>query len=232
MIKGIGIEAPYTYLALDLFCILGPLLLSFDKRVAFFRLWRPWFLATIPISVLYLIWDIIFTKNSIWSFNADYLIGLEWSQLPLEEWMFFLVVPYATVFIYECLIQYFPALNTRMKKEALAWQLLAIASFTMAIWNLHQWYTFVTFGLLGFCLALLQFSRLRLKSLFIAWLICLIPMAMVNGVLTSLPVVIYNNSENLSFRIGSIPFEDFFYHLLYMAAILGLYESQLKRQEF
>jgi len=229
--KGIGIEAQYIYLALDFFCILGPLLLSFDKRVAFFRLWRPWFLATLPISVLYLIWDIIFTKNGIWSFNSDYLIGLEWSQLPFEEWMFFLVVPYASVFIYECLIQYFPAVNTPLRKEALVWQLLAIAAFTMAIWNLHQWYTLVTFGLLAMCLALLQFSRLRLKSLLIAWLLCLIPMAMINGVLTSLPVVIYNNSENLGFRLGSIPFEDFFYHLLYMSAILGLYESQLKRQE-
>lgn len=232
MFKGIGIEAQYTYLALDLFCIIGPLLLSFDKRVAFVRLWKPWFLATLPISVLYLIWDVIFTKNGIWSFNSDYLIGLEWSQLPLEEWMFFLVVPYASVFIYECLIHYFPKVNTRLNREALAWQLLSIAAFTMAIWNHHLWYTSITFGLLGLCLTLLQFSRLRLKSLLLAWVLCLIPMAMVNGVLTSLPVVIYNNSENLSFRVGSIPFEDFFYHLLYMAAILGLYESQLKRQAF
>ena len=232
MFRDIGIEAPYTYLALDLFCILGPLLLSFDKRVAFFRLWRPWFLATLPISALYLVWDVLFTQNGIWSFNSDYLIGLKLSDLPLEEWMFFLVVPYASVFIYECLIHYFPKINTRLNREALAWQLLSIAAFTMAIWNHHLWYTSITFGLLGLCLTLLQFSRLRLKSLLIAWVLCIIPMAMVNGVLTSLPVVIYNNSENLSFRVGSIPFEDFFYHLLYMAAILGLYESQLKRQAF
>lgn len=232
MFNSIGIEAPFTYLALDLFCILGPFLLSFDKRVAYFRLWRPWFLATLPISAIYLIWDIIFTQNGIWSFNPEYLIGLNWLHLPLEEWLFFLVVPYASVFIYECLIQYFPKINTRTNKEALAWQLLAIAAFIMAIWNYHLWYTSVTFGLLGLCLALLQFSRLRLKALLLAWVLCLIPMALVNGVLTALPVVIYNNSENLSLRIGSIPFEDFFYHLLYMAAILGLYESQLKRQEF
>jgi lycopene cyclase domain-containing protein len=51
-----------------------------------------------------------------------------------------------------------------------------------------------------------------------------------NGVLTALPVVIYNNNENLAIRLGSIPIEDFFYHMLYMGAILGLYERQLKRK--
>ncbi|MFM6952343.1 MAG: lycopene cyclase domain-containing protein [Bacteroidota bacterium] len=34
----------------------------------------------------------------------------------------------------------------------------------------------------------------------------------------------YDNTENLGIRIGTIPFEDFFYNLLYMTWMISLYE--------
>jgi lycopene cyclase domain-containing protein len=54
-------------------------------------------------------------------------------------------------------------------------------------------------------------------------------MAVVNGLLTSLPVVIYDNSENLNIRVGSIPVEDFVYCLILLGMNIGLYEL-LKRK--
>jgi lycopene cyclase domain-containing protein len=59
------------------------------------------------------------------------------------------------------------------------------------------------------------------------YLVSLIPFAVVNGILTSLPVLIYKNEENLSFRIGTIPVEDFFYSMLLLLINITLYE-QLK----
>jgi lycopene cyclase domain-containing protein len=54
----------------------------------------------------------------------------------------------------------------------------------------------------------------------------LIPFLIVNGLLTSIPVVLYNNEENLNFRIYSIPFEDVFYGmLLIMMNVIG-YEKK------
>jgi lycopene cyclase domain-containing protein len=49
-------------------------------------------------------------------------------------------------------------------------------------------------------------------------------MAFVNGILTGNPVLIYDDAENLGIRIGTIPFEDFFYNLLYMTWMISLYE--------
>jgi lycopene cyclase domain-containing protein len=63
------------------------------------------------------------------------------------------------------------------------------------------------------------------NHLMLAWIIALIPMAYVNGILTSKPVLIYNNLENCNFRIGTIPFEDFFYNLLYMLWMIVLFEK-------
>jgi lycopene cyclase domain-containing protein len=57
-----------------------------------------------------------------------------------------------------------------------------------------------------------------------AWTVALIPMAFVNGILTGNPVLIYDDAENLGIRIGTIPFEDFFYNLLYMTWMISLYE--------
>jgi lycopene cyclase domain-containing protein len=49
-------------------------------------------------------------------------------------------------------------------------------------------------------------------------------MFVVNGVLTGLPVVIYNNMENSGIRIGTIPVEDFLYNAILLAMNIGLYE--------
>jgi lycopene cyclase domain-containing protein len=49
-------------------------------------------------------------------------------------------------------------------------------------------------------------------------------MLIVNGLLTALPVVIYNDLENIGVRIGSIPVEDFFYCFILLLMNISLYE--------
>jgi lycopene cyclase domain-containing protein len=54
-------------------------------------------------------------------------------------------------------------------------------------------------------------------------------MAIVNGLLTGLPILIYNNEQNLGIRIGTIPIEDFFYNLILMLWMITLYERSKRR---
>ena len=56
---------------------------------------------------LYLVWDYVFTIKNVWSFNEDYILGIKFFELPLEEILFFITVPFACIFIYECLKCYF-----------------------------------------------------------------------------------------------------------------------------
>ena len=58
----------------------------------------------------------------------------------------------------------------------------------------------------------------------------LIPFLIVNGFLTSIPVVLYNNAENLGIRIYTIPFEDMFYGMLLILMTIVVYEN-LKQKE-
>jgi lycopene cyclase domain-containing protein len=92
-------------------------------------------------------------------------------------------------------------------------------------------YTFSVCFILGLVLPItLQFlDNNRMDKLVLAFLISLLPMFVVNGFLTALPVVIYNDSQNLGIRLGTIPVEDFAYNAILLAINVSLYEWQVKK---
>ena len=76
-------------------------------------------------------------------------------------------------------------------------------------------------------LAYVEYVNAKLRFMFRfyrAYLVALIPFYIVNGFLTAIPIVIYNNKENLSFRVGTIPFEDHFYLMSLLLMNIYLYE--------
>ena len=84
----------YTYLLIHAASLADPLLLSFDKKVAFYKKWRFLFPAMPLPAVLFLIWDEYFTQIGVWSFSEAHTIGVKLGHLPLEEVLFFFTVPY------------------------------------------------------------------------------------------------------------------------------------------
>lgn len=222
----------YTYLLLNIVTLLGPLILSFDKRVNFFRSWRALFPAIAIVGAIFLIWDEWFTEMGVWGFNPDYLVGIYGGKLPLEEWLFFLTVPYACIFIYACL-------NYYVKKDILGniarpfFTVLAITLLVLGVLFIDQIYTGVTFfalaGWIG--MNLLVWKPEWLGRFLLAYLVGLVPFLMVNGVLTALPVVWYNDAENFSLRLGTIPVEDTMYMMLLLLMNINIYEWLLARRD-
>ena len=182
----------------------------------------------------YIIWDIYFTAEGIWSFNADYITGYHLINLPIEEVMFFFAVPFCCVFIYECIKQYFPKMEDQAIYTKLAW-VLAIILIVFAILNFSRRYSFYTFSLNAvFLIALLLIKRknsfVHIRRIFVSYAIILIPFLVVNGFLTAIPVVLYNDVENLGIRIYTIPVEDIFYSMLLIFANILCYEMILHRK--
>jgi len=171
--------------------------------------------------IVFIPWDITFTLHGIWGFNPAYLTGIYLWHLPIEEWLFFIAVPYASVFIYACFEAYFGDPMRRI--QALVWWFWLGLSFLCLVFGYKQWYPLITFSLLIAALLLHRWiwGTQFMGRLGLMWLIHLIPFFAVNGVLTALPIVWYNNSENLNVRLGSVPVEDAFYSLLLLLIVFG-----------
>ena len=68
-----------------------------------------------------------------------------------------------------------------------------------------------------------------LSGFILVYLISFVPFIIVNGFLTRIPVVWYNNAENLAVRITTIPVEDFIYLLGMLLPAFTIYQLLLHR---
>ncbi|MCB0793516.1 MAG: lycopene cyclase domain-containing protein, partial [Flavobacteriales bacterium] len=176
-----------------------------------------------------------FTAAGVWGFNERYLIGPDLLGLPLEEWLFFLVAPYACVFIHEVLRHFVPrdVLGVAGRPIAL---LLALLFLSVGLVTHERAYTATT--LLGTAL-FLAYHALFLRSrwlgrFFLSYGVCLIPFLLVNGVLTGTflpePIVWYKDAENLGIRILTIPIEDSVYLMLLLLIVITFHERDRERR--
>jgi lycopene cyclase domain-containing protein len=223
----------YTYFLILAASLAGPLALSFDKKVAFYKKWRYLFPAMLLPAALYILWDMYFTARGVWHFNQNYITGIKLYNLPVEEVLFFFIVPYCCVFIYECIRTYFPRLKNKPAADVIL-MLLALALWMTGIIFYNKYYTSWTFILNAVFITTLYFFRNYFKafdatSFLVSFCIMLIPFLIVNGFLTAIPVVLYNDAENSGFRIYTIPFEDTFYGMLLILMTVVIYEK-LKAQ--
>jgi lycopene cyclase domain-containing protein len=212
----------------------GPFALSFDKKVAFYKNWKYLFPAMILPALLYIVWDFYFTAKGVWSFNEAYITGVKLYNLPVEEVLFFFIVPYCCLFIYECIRCYFPAVQNIIWADKLL-LILATALLITGIIFYERYYTGWTFTFTAIFLFALHIINKKIKifnaGLFVvAYAVMLIPFLVVNGFLTAIPVVLYNDAENLGLRIHTIPFEDTFYGMLLILMNVVIYEK-LKRKQ-
>ncbi len=215
------------YLLLNLASISIPLLYSFEKRMRFIKWYKEVFLAILITGTVFIIWDIIFTKNGIWGFNEDYLIGIDILNLPLEEWLFFICIPYACIFTHYAFQYFFPKLKLSIKATNSITIILIIILTVVALLNTDKAYTFYNYSLLIVILLYSLFTKeQQLRLFYITFLVILLPFFIVNGILTGsfieAPVVWYNNAENLGIRLGTIPIEDtaYAFSMLFMSLIL------------
>jgi lycopene cyclase domain-containing protein len=219
-----------TYLLINFLTILFPVILSFDKRVRFYQSWKYIFPGLFISGLLFLFWDYLFTIYGVWSFNPDYIIGIYFLNLPLEEILFFVTVPFACIFIYECLNYYIKRDLLASVSVYITYSLILLCTILLVLFY-DKVYSLITFGLLLGILLLAQFvlKSSYLSRFYLAYLVSLIPFYIVNGLLTSIPVVLYNNEENMSFRVGTIPFEDHFYSMAMLMLNIMFFEYFRKR---
>lgn len=86
------------------FCAIA-VTLAFRLRVP--RFWRNFLLADISILVIYLNWDYWAIRKGNWDFDREQILGFYlFGNIPVEEVLFFIIVPLMTVIVYATLMKF------------------------------------------------------------------------------------------------------------------------------
>lgn len=220
-----------VYLIINILIIIFPLIFSFEKKIFFFRKLPDLFISVTAVGAVFLLWDSVAVKRGDWSFNPEYVTVLPFINLPFEELLFFITVPYSILFIYECVLLY-----SRNNQAAVNHNFLILPTILFALTGLLFYEKNYTFTVLMYASALLliiivfRLNFILYKSFYLTVLISFIPFLAVNYFLTSLPVVIYNSSEITGVKFISIPAEDFLYSTSMIASWIAVYRLSKERR--
>ncbi len=91
-----------AYLAVLAFCLLGTLPLELGLKVGVYRRWRRLLLTLLPVVAVFVVWDLYAIAAGHWTFDPTQTLDVELpGGLPVEELLFFLVIPVCSVLAYE-----------------------------------------------------------------------------------------------------------------------------------
>lgn len=212
-----------TYVLVNLAVIIGPLVLSFDRKVGFYRHWGSLGVSLGVVSCAYIVWDVLATRAGHWSFDPEFAGSMRLVGLPVGEILFFIAVPYACIFTYAVVRVYFKErLSLRTLSVRAALFSVAAVTVVLAVLTREQGYTALALASVAAMLVVtaafdpaMWSSVHTLLCFFFSFVLFLVA----NGVLTALPIVQYNPEAIWGVRIYTIPLEDFFYNL----GLLGFY---------
>lgn len=226
----------YTYALILFFTIIICFVASFDKRILFNHHFGAFIKAAILVAIPFIAWDVWFTSMGVWWFNTDYTLGLVIAGLPIEEWLFFICIPFSCVFTYYCVDKYYP-LKWLAGFNNLIVFVSVIVCAVIALIHYDKIYTLVTAVVTIITLIYFHFiARIEWigKASFV-FTVLMLGFFPVNGVLTGAglesPIVNYNLDNFMGIRLGTIPIEDAVYGYTQFLLVLYFFKKFKKNPD-
>jgi lycopene cyclase domain-containing protein len=92
----------WTYLAILAACLLGTLPLELALGVRVYARWPRAVLTLVPVIAVFSAWDAAEIHAGAWSYDPRYIVGVYLpGSLPLEELLFFVVIPLCALLTFE-----------------------------------------------------------------------------------------------------------------------------------
>lgn len=220
----------FTYIFILFFTVIVCFIASFHKKIRFYRYFGSFIKAAVIVAVPFIAWDIWFASHRVWWFNTGYTLGFVVQGLPIEEWLFFICIPFACIFTYYCFEQFFKLEWTNAFNNIIVFISIIICA-VMALIHHNKVYTFVTALVTFITLIYLHFIARAdwIGKASLVFFVLMLGFLPVNGVLTGTglesAIVNYNPKHFLGFRLLTIPIEDFAYG--YTQFLLVLYFFKL-----
>lgn len=215
-----------TYASVLFFTVIICFIASFDRRLRFNQYFVPFIKAAVLVAIPFIAWDVWFTSKGVWWFNTDYTLGLVIAGLPLEEWLFFIFIPFSCVFTYFCFEKFFK-LDWLSGLNNIIVFVSVIGCSVIALLHYDKVYTLVTAVATLATLIYLHFIARAdwIGKASLVYTVLMLGFFPVNGVLTGTglesPIVNYNPGDFLGIRMLTIPVEDAVYG--YTQFLLVLY---------
>ncbi len=184
-------------------------------------------------GIIFTIWDMRFAELGIWTFHPEYLSGITFRNLPVEEWLFFIVMPFFSVYFYEFLRG--RKIRIQNPNVFVAISLVLLVFFGgMTYFFRKELYPFFTFFLLtvyfGYTVFRNNFKK-NYPNFYTSFLIALVPFLIFRGILIALPVISFDMQHTMNIQIINIPVEDIGYFFLLHLMNISIYEY-LKEKQF
>ena len=220
------------YLIFNIIVFAGPLLFGAMRPFYFINKWKYTIVPILIPAIFFLIWDSI-VADSHWHFNDKYVLGITFFNLPIEEILFFISVPFACLFTWEMIIR-------RSEGKELLWinkiRLYLYLLIPIGIWFFisGKHYTGLAISFLGLAVLLDQLlnTNIIFQKRFYLYLLLVIFFTLIfNGYLTWRPVVTYSVQYQLNFRIFTIPIEDFVYGTALIFMNTSIYQKIINKKE-
>ena len=92
----------FAYVGVLAFILVGTLWLEVLLRTRVFRRWLRLVLSLVPVAVIFCLWDLYAIASGHWDFDVARITGIYLpGNLPIDEVLFFLVVPLAGILAFE-----------------------------------------------------------------------------------------------------------------------------------
>lgn len=219
----------FEYLLFNLIVIAGPIACQFNRQIKPISYWRLRLLTNAIVMIPYIVWDVLVT-GSHWWFNAAYTLDFRLLGLPIEEWFFFITVPFGCLLVWETLPQ--ASKVTQVKSLRYVRLILYIMLLGgVLVFSMGKQYTglvLLCFGLVGLTDRLLRVDLLLQPKTYLYLVVVFGLISVFNGYLTARPVVLYGEVYQIGYRFFSIPMEDFGYGFTLMLFNAILYEKLRK----
>ena len=92
----------FGYLAMIGFTVFGSIWLEFVLKVNVLKRYKRAIKAILPVSLIFIVWDAYAIHQGHWRFDENQILGIfDPFGIPLEEYLFFTVVPLAAILTIE-----------------------------------------------------------------------------------------------------------------------------------
>ncbi len=220
----------YTYALILFFTVIICFIASFDKRIHFHHHFGAFLKAAIIVAIPFIAWDIWFTAKGVWWFNTDYTLGIVFAGLPMEEWLFFIFIPFSCVFTYFCFDKFFKLDWLSGFNNIIVFVSVIVCS-VIALLHYDKIYTLVTAMVTIASLIYLHFIARAdwIGKASLVYTVLMLGFFPVNGILTGTglesPIVNYNPNDFLGIRLLTIPIEDAVYGYTQLLLVLYFFKK-------